>query len=710
MTILYKQDWDYYPDAIIDTQTKNKGFLRLAALYKGMGVENHAFILALHDKTLQGVNPYDPNLSEEIKIRILTEIRSNYWYFLREIARVPTHDTVNIIPFKPNRGIIAAYWTYFNHVQQVIVFPRQTGKSFGIDWLNVWISLFAATDYITNVLTKDDKLRARHMSRLKSMMECIPAWLQFKKKSDPSNSEQILISRLSNQVNAFVPNPSPKLAYNVARGSSAATFIIDEFGYILHIEIILASAMPATTAARELAAMKGEPYGNIFMTTAPKKDDRDGAVADNYMNNSCRMHEQFYDCIDINHLYTLIKSNSPNQEIRMLQRYSHRQLGYTDEWLAETMRETGVRGEDADRDYFNISTSGSQTSPFTAEELKTMKDSVVNDYHMDFGNKENLITRWFYRKENFHQAMLADDHILSLDTSDAAGGDDIAMTIRKSATGEIVATGRYNELNLIHFSRWLANWFILYPRLFAIIERRSTGAMIIDYLLFEFYAHGINPFKRLYNLVFQCPENYDKETVEQLRRDKYVDPQRLSGRYKSAFGFATAANGIASRSDLYGNNLRSAIKHTGGSIRDEDIVNQLVGLVKRNNRIDHPLGAKDDFCISWLLSYWWLTQGRNLDWYGIDSRSVLKNVSSFQSEHGVVSNYRTAFSEHIKAQIEYFLTELSKSKDMHLNHRYELQIKALINKLPAEEVNIISFDELIRNAKTTKSQRHQLKR
>jgi hypothetical protein len=263
MTILYKQDWDYYPEAIIDDKTKNKGFLRLAALYKSMGVENHAFILALHDRTLQGVNPYDPDLTEETKIRILTEIRSNFWYFLREIARVPTHDTLNIIHFKPNRGIIAAYWTYFNHIQQVVVFPRQTGKSFGIDWLSVWTSLFGATDYIINVLTKDDKLRARNMSRIKSMMECIPPYLQFKKKSDPANSEQILVSRLSNQINAFVPNPSPKLAYNVARGSSAGTFVIDEFGYILHIEIILASAMPATTAARELAAMKGEPYGNI---------------------------------------------------------------------------------------------------------------------------------------------------------------------------------------------------------------------------------------------------------------------------------------------------------------------------------------------------------------------------------------------------------------------------------------------------------------
>lgn len=710
MTILYKQDWDYYPDAIIDTTTKNKGFVRLAALYKGMGVENHAFILALHDASLQGVNPYDVNLSDETKLKILNEIKSNFWYFLREIARVPTHDMVNIIHFKPNRGIIAAYWTYFNHVQQVIVFPRQTGKSFGVDWLNVWVSNFGATDYITNVLTKDDKLRARHMSRLKSMMECLPAWLQFKKKADPANSEQILISRLSNQINAFVPNPSPKLAYNVARGSSAATFIIDEFGYILHIEIILASAMPATTAARELAAMKGEPYGNIFMTTAPKKDDRDGAVADNYMNNSCRMHEKFFDCVDINHLYNLIRTNSPNQEIRMLQRYSHRQLGYTDEWLAETMRETGVRGEDADRDYFNISTSGSQSSPFTAEELKVIKDSQINDYHMDYGNNDNLITRWFYNRHTFHQQMLNEDHTMSLDTSEAAGGDDIALTIRRNSTGEIVASGRYNELNLIHFSKWIASWFIKYPRLFGIIERKSTGGMVMDYLLYEFYGHGINPFKRLFNMVFQCPENYPAEDVEAFRRAKSIDPNRLQGKYKASFGFSTSASGITARSDLYGNTLRSAVRHTGDSIRDPDIISQLAGLVKINNRVDHPIGAKDDFCISWLLSYWWLTIGKNLDWYGIDSRAVLKNVSSFQSEHGVASNYKSALLEHIKAQIEFFLEELSKCRDPNLSYKYELQIRSLMNKIPKEETTIISVDELIRSVKSNRSQQHHLRR
>lgn len=41
MTILFLDDWkNKYPGAIVDTETPNKSFIRMAALYRDMGVRN----------------------------------------------------------------------------------------------------------------------------------------------------------------------------------------------------------------------------------------------------------------------------------------------------------------------------------------------------------------------------------------------------------------------------------------------------------------------------------------------------------------------------------------------------------------------------------------------------------------------------------------------------------------------------------------------
>jgi hypothetical protein len=69
--ILFKEDWyKKHPSAIIHMKTKNKSFIRIAGLYKKMGIENHAFMLALHDPDLEDIDPHDENLSEEIKLKI----------------------------------------------------------------------------------------------------------------------------------------------------------------------------------------------------------------------------------------------------------------------------------------------------------------------------------------------------------------------------------------------------------------------------------------------------------------------------------------------------------------------------------------------------------------------------------------------------------------------------------------------------------------
>ena len=59
--------------------TSNKSFLNMHEYLKAIGIKNNSFMLTLLDPDLAGVNPYDPNLNQLYKRKILKECISNYW-------------------------------------------------------------------------------------------------------------------------------------------------------------------------------------------------------------------------------------------------------------------------------------------------------------------------------------------------------------------------------------------------------------------------------------------------------------------------------------------------------------------------------------------------------------------------------------------------------------------------------------------------------
>ena len=70
--------------------TTNKTFIEMSNYLKAIGVKNNRFMLALLDPDLANIDPHDPNLSTTYKMKVLMEVRNNFWYYLREVVRVPT--------------------------------------------------------------------------------------------------------------------------------------------------------------------------------------------------------------------------------------------------------------------------------------------------------------------------------------------------------------------------------------------------------------------------------------------------------------------------------------------------------------------------------------------------------------------------------------------------------------------------------------------
>lgn len=707
--LLFQSDWDLYPNAIVDTKTKNKSFLRIAMLYKAMGVKNHSFPLALLNPDLQGVDPYNPNITIEEITAIAIECKQNFMYYVREIARAPGGSEDDPILFRANRGNMALYWLFFNHITTILIQIRQTGKSFSTDILMRYLLNIRCTKTEINLLTKDDTLRSSNLTRLKNIELEIPFYLRQKRRDDIANTEELTIKSLGNIYRGHLPNKSPKLAYNVGRGLTSPIFHGDELCYLHNIDISLPAALASGTAAREIAERKNEPYGIILTTTVGQKDSKEGKFVYNLANDSAIWTESFLDSANREELYKLVRQNSPTRELRVNCTFSHRQLGYTDEWLKEAISTSLAKGEDAEKDFLNRWSSGSSSSPFTKEISEQIRNSQIDDFNTEISSPYGYVTRWYISINQIENKLASSHFILAVDSSDAVGGDDIALSLRDIKTGEVVAAGNYNETNLITFSEWLVSWLVRSKNITLIIERRSTGAMILDYLLLILPSKGIDPFTRIYNKVVQDHEEYP-DRFKEINRNMGLRSNDIYVKYKKLFGFATSAIGATSRTELFSTTLNSACKYTSDKIKDAKTINQLLGLEIRNGRVDHPEGEHDDLVIAWLLSYWLISSGKKLDFYGIDSRLILCDNISSKKDNNPQLLYNKRQQDIAKQQIETLVEEIKKEKDDFIIIKLESQLKRLADTLSNDEKAKMSIDDLINSLREQRTFNRNKKR
>lgn len=698
--ILFQDDWDKYPGATVHNKTSNETYKRLSAMYAKMGVKNNLFMLALHNRDLEDVDPFDPNLTEEQMVAIAVECKLNFWYYAREIFKVPAVAGGDAGLVKANRGNVALWWLFFNHVTTTLIQIRQTGKSLSTDGLMTYLLNIGSTGTNINLLTKDDTLRSRNIQRVKDIESNLPTYLKVRKKTDIYNTEEISISALGNNYKAHLPNKSEKAALNVGRGLTSPVFHVDELAFLYNIGITLPAALAGGTAARDVAAQYNAPYGTVFTTTAGKKDDRDGKVAYKIVQESAIWSELFLDARNATDLEHLIRTNSPGRKYRVNCTFNHRQLGYTDDWLRRKIEETTGTGDDIRRDFFNEWTSGNLSHPLSTEIVTKIKESERPPEFTKIYRKGYMI-RWYVPEVELHDLLNSKSHILGVDTSDASGGDDITLYFMCVRTGKTIGAASVNETNLIEFSEWLCELLVMYSKVTAIIERRSSGPTIIDYLLLMLPAYNEDPFKRLFNRVVndgtKNDDAYKSASTELGKKDK-----DLFVKHKKSFGFSTSGTGLTSRSDLYGITLNNAGKQLNDRVYDYTLVNQIMGLIKKNDRVDHDAGEHDDMVISWLLSFWLLTMGKNLHVYGINSREVLMDIKAEREINTPVDYYENIQQQEYKEEIEYLLQRLDEEQDEFIILKYEKRLYFLNNKLSDNDRTVLAIDDVINQIRDRK--------
>lgn len=701
--ILFKNDWKNYPNAIVHQNTRNKSWVRLAAVYREMGIENHVFLLALHDQRLEFVDPFDEDLTTDIQILIAEECRQNPWYFFRECVRVPEQGSVEPTMLEANRGNIALWWCFFNHIFVILIQIRQTGKSLSADALKIYLVMLKCLRTLINLVTKDDELRRENIKNMKAMMGELPPYLDLRSKADAQNSEEITVNILENHIRTHVAQPVEKRAYNQGRGMRSPLYFNDEGPFQVNIAKALPAALAARTAAVDAAKRAGTPYGTVMTTTAGKLDDPDGSYVHGLVEESANWNEKFLDAVDEEDLERMVRVNSRNRLYQIHACFNHIQLGKSDEWLYKAIQETKSVGEAADRDFFNRWTSGSASSPFGADLAKQARDSQRAESYVDISKPDAYVTRWYIPENEVHQRLMTGRFVLGMDTSDASGGDDISLVLVDIETADVIACGTYNETNIVPLAKWICAILVQYKNITCIIERRSTGSAILDHLLWLLPQHGEDPFKRLFNRVVNDHLEFEDRFAEINMAVHRRDPN-INVRMKKHFGFATSSGGVTSRSELYSTTLMNALKRAARKMYDITLINQTLGLVVKNGRVDHLPGKHDDMVIGWLLCHWLMTQGTNLQFYGIDSRQVMHKAQPAKVlTPGEVYSQQQQVT--LRQELEKAYERLTAESDEFMCMKLEHQIRALSKKLEAEDATAISFDDLIRQAREARKNR-----
>ena len=716
--VLYLEDWCRYPTAKPNYDTKNESYLKLAGTYYAMGVKNYAFMLALHDQSLKDVDPFSPFLTELEMVKIGIECKINPWYYFREIAKVPARSGSDAVPLLANRGNIALYWCFFNHVMTYLVQIRQTGKSISTDVLDSYLLNIRCRGTTINLLTKDDALRSENIQRLKDIIDEMPFYLKQRSKKDLDNTELINISSLGNWYKAHLPQKAKKFALNTGRGMSSPIFRVDEGPFQANIEISLPAALAAGVAMRNKARANNEPYGTTLTTTAGKKDDPDGRYFYQQICAAAEWTEKFFDAKDATELEVMIRAVSRGLKEKMRVgdevirgefavniTMNHRQLGYDDAWLLTALEETKSVGDAADRDFFNRWTSGSLSSPLTIQQMEIIRGSQKEPLYVEdckIGSFR-VPCRWYIPKDSIEMYMAKNSSILSADTSDGAGGDDISLSLTDVKTGMLIASFNVNQVNLLAFSEWVCErWIIQCPNVTLIPERRSSAIALIDHLLLILPDRGIDPFKRIFNRIVNDPDE-NKTAYEEIKLPLSRRPHDIYVRYKKAFGWATSGGGMTSRSDLYSTTLISAARNCGHMVNDKTTIDQILSLETRNGRVDHAPGEHDDAVIGWLLGHWMLTKAKNLLHYGIQVTDILSRNRGGSENGGVITKEQR---EQIfyRDKIKELLGKLEQEQSEIISMKIENELRFYNSKLIIEENEVLSLDELISKTKETKKQ------
>lgn len=598
---------------IIDIETPNKSFLRMSVLLAKMGIKNNKFFLWLSQPDLQGIDPHNlKDNSVELKQRIAFEAKINFFYYIREVLRIPVQGD-EPIPYILDRANLAMNWLFMISIDAFMTQPRQTGKTASAGATNTWCMYVGYKNSNIGLFAKDGALQVENVSQIKDMRRSMPAWFIAEGSKDLDNREGISYNALGNEYKTYIAKPDKLSARKQGRGEKLGRQHWDEFNFYINNDLSYATATSASDAAADQLRKAGLPAANIITSTAGRLCDPPGAYGFSIKSNCARFTEKVYDLQNRDAVLTYLKTQSCNQMFYL--EFSYKQLGRDEAWFEHKTRDKTQ--EQIEMDYLNIWQHGTSTAVVPQHLLSRIRDSVTEP--MSVQQHGPLQIRWYIDRDLIlnDEKLRKRNYIIGLDTSDNVGRDFTTMVITDPSDLTVLAVCRCNLPNMVHVVSCITELMTMLPGSILIPERNRSGAMVIDIIIEMLLNKKIVAFHRIYNTFIQ---DHNENTPD------FNDIDLGDGNNRRHFGFNTSS-AKDSRSLLYSKVLISMLNYMATRVFDADLASEMASLTVRNGRVDHPIGSNDDTCVAWLLTGFFILFGKNHHFYGIPRGEVLKTVT-----------------------------------------------------------------------------------
>ena len=458
--------------------TTNKSFIEMSNYLKAIGVKNHRFMLTLLDPDLANVDPHDPNLSLPLKYKVTREVMNNFWYYLREVVRIPTSGAPS--PFLLNRGNMAFLYLAIMNINTILLLPRQTGKTIGAACFYTYVYNFKTQNTQISLLNKEFKDSKDNLARIRAIRDLLPSYLRFdaiysvvngKKTKVPNTAVYMEHAVNHNRLRTYAKARNELAAANLLRGQTFPLLWGDEYAFIPFMKIIYGNMAPAMSKAVEIAKMNNVPYGILYTTTPGFLTTEEGKYAYRVINNATKFNEGFYD-LTYPQIIELINANKLSTFIHI--QFGYQELGYSEEWFYEQCKKQDWDWPLIRREYLLEWSDEAENNPFTKEELDIIKKFTKQP-------KKTFLIFGKYQLNIYEEIPLMSNlvpkypPIIGVDPSGGVSKDSSCITIIDSHTTRVFANLRCNTMSLIDLARVIEYIVInMMPNAIVNIERNGV--------------------------------------------------------------------------------------------------------------------------------------------------------------------------------------------------------------------------------------------
>lgn len=617
---MLKRPYNKYEEKFhIHWETSNTSFLKVALLLKKAGIENYYFMLKLYDEDLVNIDPYDPDITPEQMGKVLVEVSRNYYYFLREVARVPEEGASTEVgggsPFQLHRGNLAQAFCFEHNISHYLELPRQFGKTTGAVQRYLWQFSYGTTSSTTIFMHMDKAGSVGNLTRLKDSRSLLPEYMQMvftldektgQLKKDTDNVNEIRNKKLKNTIITRAGARNVQSAERVGRGLSVPSIWFDEFNFILLNETIHAAAIPAFSKASENAAKNGKPFAICITSTPGDLGTAHGTYGFDLKEKAARFTESLYD-MEPDEIKVWLQKNSSNEMVYIS--FSYLQLGKNREWFEDQCRRMNHNWLKIRRELLLQWNKASNNSPFLPEDIDELEIMSIPAIETLKINKyyEVLI----YRKYDPYKR-----YLIGVDVSKGIGRDSTAVAIVDSQTLEIVGLFINNTIRSKELKRFLLTLVLdHFPNSVLVIENNNIGDAIIEDLRHTALKHHL-----YYDYAIRLAEERRKDGIIQKKQKNRI-----------IYGHEVTSVTRPRMMELL---LQFVSKHKE-KINAKELVDQIRHLeYKNDNRIEHASGQHDDAVFAYLACIYIMFYGKNLARFGLFNPYNFDGSEIQEKNHG----------------------------------------------------------------------------